>query len=509
VEALTEQNRHVPIVIYFDGADQTYRKEENIPKLSFFDRPRFVKRKLEMAFPSYPIRASLQIKPQGKNAKTANGDLPSYLFVALPETEHLDKIGAGLLEAGVPVAGFGLLPIESAGLVAELARRTFSPKSGEKASRWAVLIGQHETGGLRQVVVKDGNLSIARLTPPSEAGMQGSLWVEEVLREFKGTLTYLSRLGYSPTDGLDVVVICSDVDKQFFDQKALPVTNFTCLKTADALLKIGSKGVSIDKNNFADALHAAWMSKKRALILPVQVPSIHRIMAPRKGARTATMLFLLTALGLGAYTVNEYQNYLGVKNDIESTQSQEKSLEREYAKESKVFDSLPVKIEVVKGVLAVKKTLDTNTVAMGPYLTLLYKVMSSDIKFTQLSVTHQVGEGLKLEHAEEGTVAGKKTAPPALSAQAVNDRGMIKMVLRFKLPSSLSLEQKLARTDVFVDLLQRTFQNYDVKVTTPFGNVTSTGIFEGIMGGEATAVVAAPSAGESEFAEIQMEGVPL
>lgn len=37
------------LVILFDGADQTYRREENIPKLSPIDRPRFVKRKLELA----------------------------------------------------------------------------------------------------------------------------------------------------------------------------------------------------------------------------------------------------------------------------------------------------------------------------------------------------------------------------------------------------------------------------------------------------------------------------
>src|SRR3954471_12504791 len=118
VEALNEQNQGDPVLILFDGVDQTYRKEENIPKLSFFDRSRYIKRKLEQSFPNYPVRASVKVKPPGEN--------PFYLFVALPETDRLDNIAADMLEAGVPVAGFGLLPAESVGLVATLAAKMFN-----------------------------------------------------------------------------------------------------------------------------------------------------------------------------------------------------------------------------------------------------------------------------------------------------------------------------------------------------------------------------------------------
>src|SRR4051812_19023598 len=54
-DALTAQTRGNPVVVLFDGADQTYRREDKIPPLSAFDRPRFVRRKLELAFPNYPI----------------------------------------------------------------------------------------------------------------------------------------------------------------------------------------------------------------------------------------------------------------------------------------------------------------------------------------------------------------------------------------------------------------------------------------------------------------------
>ena len=161
----------------------------------------------------------------------------SYLFVAIPETDNIDRVSAAMLEAGVPIAGFGLLPAESAGLVTLLSDRLFAGKG--RKSHWAVLIGQHEAGGLRQVIVKDGRLALTRMTPPSEGGLQGPGWVEGVIHEFKATLTYITRFGYSADDGLDVIVVCGDAEKKIFDQKTLPVTNFQCLETADALSVVG------------------------------------------------------------------------------------------------------------------------------------------------------------------------------------------------------------------------------------------------------------------------------
>jgi len=308
VEALNEQNKTDPVLILFDGADQTWRKEENIPKLSPFDRARYIKRKLDQTFPSYPVRASIQVKPPGES--------PFYLFVALPETDRLDSIAADMQEAGVQLAGFGLLPAESVGLVKALASKVFTKE--DRPSRWAVLISQHETGGLRQVIVKNGNIALTRLTPTSEAGVHGPGWADEVVREFKGTLTYIARLGYLAEEGLDVMVVCSSIEKQFFSDKSLPVTNFQCITPAEALAAIGSQGISLGETNFGDVVHAAWVAKQRSLTVPVVVPSIQRIMVPRKMARLASAALFLALMGLGFFVSSEYSDYISVKNDAKS-----------------------------------------------------------------------------------------------------------------------------------------------------------------------------------------------
>lgn len=484
-EALIEQNQSRPVTILFDGADQTYRKEENIPKLSFFDRSRFIKRKLEMAFPSYPIRTSILVKPSKRKSRNAPKKSPSYLFMAIPETDRLDKVSENLLESGVPIAGFGLLPAESEGLVTALSGKLFGGKTGAKA-RWAVLIGQHETGGLRQVVVRNGNLALTRMTPTSEAGVKGPKWVEEVMREFKATLTYIARFGYTADEGLDVVVICGDIEKQFFDKTSLPVTNFRCLKAVEALDIIGAKGVSLGETNFGDVVHAAWASKKRSLAVPVVVPGIRRIMAPRLAVRIVTLLMATLLLGLGGFSFSEYQNYNDLQTEIAQKQSRKTLLEHDYAQKSKVFDTLPVKPALVNGTLAVKKFVEGSSIRIAPTLDLLRRTLGSNIKLSSLTFENRAAISLNPR---------KKKNPRPL-----------KIVFKFTITDANTLEQRVAGAERLLVSMRSAFPSYKIKINSQFGNVSRTGTFEGMTGDKSTT---GNSSSQEDTAEFEMQGVPL
>jgi hypothetical protein len=481
-EALTEQNQGSSILVLFDGADQTYRKEENIPKLVLFDRIRYIKRKLDMAFPSYPVRASIQIKPPNEP--------PYYLFAALPETERLDRIADDMLEAGVPIAGFGLLPAESVGLVTTLAGKVFQ-KEG-KPSGWAVLVAQHETGGLRQVVVKNGNLALTRLTPTSEAGVQGPAWADEVMREFKATLTYISRFGYTPEEGLDVIVICGNIEKQFFNDKSLPVTNFQCLTTAEALTTIGARGISLGEVNFGDPLHAAWTARKRALAAPVEVPSIQHIMMPRRYARFVTVFFLLSLLGLCYFVFSGYADYNALQNDIVGRQTQKAVLQQDYDEESKIFDAYPVKPDTVKAALAVRELVGNSGVNIAPFLRTLHAALDPDMKLSHLELAHDATAVLKPSHAP-----GAQRSP-----YAPPERGILKISFGFNITSPIPLEQKVARAEKLLETLKVAFTGYNVRIISQFGNVSRMGKFEGETGAVATADP------KDEAAEFEIEGAP-
>lgn len=498
VEALTKQNANKQVIVLFDGADQTYRKEENIPKLSAVDRPRFVKRKLELAFPNYPIRASIEIKPQIKGRKTSGPS--SYLFVALPETDQVDRVGRAILESGVPVGGFGLLPAESVGLAPALAEKIFAGEPGG-VGRWTVLIGQHETGGLRQVVVKDGNLALTRLTPTAEGGVSGAAWAEEVTREFRATMTYISRFGFNPDEGIDVIIISDDISRQFFDPQVMGVKRLKGISVSDALKLMGSKSFGLEKTNFADGLHAAWVAKKRSLRLPIRVPSLHQIMAPRLAAQGAAVVLIFTALALVYMAFNSIQQNYVLNQEIEQRQSQRGMLERELAQESKVFDTLPIKANLLKGTLNTKKLLDTNTVPVGGVLQRLKTVLGRNITLRSLEYKHEPSSQLQLEATTGGP--GMFVPPPPPGAVAPSERGLIKMSFTFTLPATMPLEQKVNTAEALQKKLQEAFPGYNVKIDTQFGRVNRDGRFEGNLTG------AAQTGGEKEEAKISLEGPPL
>ena len=498
VEALTKQNANKQVIVLFDGADQTYRKEENIPKLSAVDRPRFVKRKLELAFPNYPIRASIEIKPQIKGRKTSGPS--SYLFVALPETDQVDRVGRAILESGVPVGGFGLLPAESVGLAPALAEKIFAGEPGG-VGRWTVLIGQHETGGLRQVVVKDGNLALTRLTPTAEGGVSGAAWAEEVTREFRATMTYISRFGFNPDEGIDVIIISDDISRQFFDPQVMGVKRLKGISVSDALKLMGSKSFGLEKTNFADGLHAAWVAKKRSLRLPIRVPSLHQIMAPRLAAQGAAVVLTFTALALVYMAFNSIQQNYVLNQEIEQRQSQRGMLERELAQESKVFDTLPIKANLLKGTLNTKKLLDTNTVPVGGVLQRLKTVLGRNITLRSFEYEHEPSSQLQLVPTTGGP--GTFVPPPPPGAVAPSERGLIKMSFTFTLPATMPLEQKVNTAEALQKKLQEAFPGYNVKIDTQFGRVNRDGRFEGNLTGAARAT------GETEEANISLEGPPL
>lgn len=496
-EFLAEKGVGRQVTVLFDGNDQTYRKEENIPKLSFVDRPRYVKRKLELAFPAYPIRASLEIKPPKKKfgRAPATKAAPSYLFVALPETEQVDRVSAAMLDAGVPVGGFGLLPLESSGLVSELAEKVFAGKG--RKSRWALLVGQHETGGLRQVVVKDGNLALTRLTPTSDAGPSGPGWVEDAAREFKATTNYISRFGYSPEDGLDVLIICGDLEKQFFKPSEMGVTHFQCLNLNEAMRHIGVKANGNEKINYADALHAAWISKNGRLKLPVRVPSLHRVMAPRLAASLGSIVLALGALGLAGLGVESYLGYNKTQNEIAQKQNQKGLHEREYEKESAVFNDLPIQPAVVRSAMAVKTLLETNSVDLAPVLNRLKKATGGDINMEELNFEHTPGPALSLDGGGATPRFGRIANP--------RDRGTLKINFKFGMPEKTPLEQKVKRAEQLLEALKVEFPDYKVTIMSQFGNFSregsrtgGVGSSEGLGGGPA-----------KDLAQFQMEGAPF
>ncbi len=511
-EALSSGDRRKPVLVLFDAVEQHYRKE-TLPNVGAMDKGKVLKRKLDLAFPSYPIRAAVPLEGEFKRLKklkkTQKGQQPAYLFAALPESENLERINRVLYETGVPIAGLALLPVESTGLVAELSKK-LRPKEAP-ASRWVVLIGHHETGGIRQVVIKDGDLALTRLTPMAEGEAVGQAWGEEIIREFKATLSYVARFGYNSDDGLDVIVISGEEEKRVLNQASLPVTQLHCLTPHEAAKVLGARLGPKVKQQYADSLHAAWNGKKFKPDMPLRAPRMDKVKKPRLVARVASLVMLVGVLVLGGMVGNSYQVYMGLQDDIAAKENQRSALDREYKQEAAIFDELPVKPDVLRGSLAVRDLLKENEVSPKAAFQKLKNALQEDILLLEMSYSHEPAETLKpSEDAGRGRAPARGRLGFGRGAKGDDStNGKIEIMFSFALPNSMTLEEKVLKTNEFHIKLRDSFPNHEVTLEKQFGGVSEGGAQQGIVGDAGGPGARTPGGGSDDYAEFKIKGAPI
>ena len=509
IRVLTASHASKSVTILFDAGDQTYRKE-GLPRVGALDKNKMIKRKLEQAFPNYPIKASFDLTPAGKGLRKS--DQPAqYLFSAISETDHLTKISECLLEAGNHISGFGLLPVESSGLTSLLSDKLFGLKMGKK-STWSLIIGQHETGGLRQVAVKNGELALTRLTPLSEENMTGETWVAEVEREFKTTMGYISRFGFNPQDGLDVIVLGGEVEKRAFAGRAFSVSNFSFLTVREAAKVIGLT-VSDDIDHYADCLHAGYVAGKSKLTLSVPVSALEKIAGSRRFAEIATMGLMVVGLGLLYVLYAGYSQVQTTRAEIESLRNQKNFLQREYEQESKIFDALPVKADSVRATIETRQILDANSHSLSPFLNKLEVNMDPEMRLQTLSVNFIPGKEFPFTGSGGAAPSASSGSDMSLGASAEPkhknahgfDLGEVVVSFAVGLPATLTLEDKVKRGEDFLARLKQAFPEHDVRMIVQFENVERQGQFGGTAGetGQAATVI------ENKAAEFEIKGAPL
>jgi len=248
------------ISVLVDTLDQSF-KEEELPKVGILDRRKVLSRHIAMGFPGANMRGARLIGPGSKNTLL-------YQFAAVP----LDGRIPGWMDFvdSLPNQKGGVFSVaaENVDLIAALAPKDAPPV--EEGNHWRHLIGINVTGGLRQIIEKNGRLCLTRLTqaPPPETPPDE--FADMIIRDFKATITYIRRLGYVVGDALDLVVLTTQENKSALDDLtwdgARSVSFYTPYE-AGATVGVGSIGK--EDQAFCDVLHAAWFVNKGRAHLPL------------------------------------------------------------------------------------------------------------------------------------------------------------------------------------------------------------------------------------------------
>lgn len=372
------------ILVVNDMTDQHFKGGQRIPKVGPMDKANVLQRKLTVSFPNYPIRGALPVKDKKSSALKANASGGLYLFAAVPMSEPVSKTLSSVKQSLLSIAGFVLLPIESSDMVKMMADKAM--KREKTKSRWAILIGQHMSGGLRQVITRDGQLAMTRMTPIADMEADPNAWVNDVVQEFQATISYLSRFGYSPDDGTEVFVISTPSAGEEIRNRIDVPCNFASYTVTEAAEILGFRIGPQDDQYHADPLHAAWAGRKAKFILPMDAADIKKIYGPRQAAMVAGLLLFCGAAYLSWQLMTTGQGLLEVRDDLANQKRQQVEVEAEYQAELARMQALGFDVKLIQSSLGTFKALEANGIHPLPLFQAIGKGLGQELRLDKLVV---------------------------------------------------------------------------------------------------------------------------
>lgn len=387
VQAITKKGGRKPVLILNDMVEQHYRKEKVIKSgTGFGDKSSIIKRKLNVAFPSYPVRAAFPLK---EKIKKSEGQLAAdiYIFAAVPNSTQFNQTMSAASKSLASVAGFCLLPVESSDMLRTLSGKLSKDKKS-KPAKWCVFMGQHRNGGLRQIVTKNGEIALTRMTPVCDVSEGTEKWATEVHQEYKSTMSYLARFGFVPEDTLDAIVVANaeagDILNAKVEEGAAQFHTMTSHEVAQLLnVRIGR---DTEGAHFADSLHVAWSAKKGKFILPMKASKVDEVSKPRQIAMLASLLLFCSAAFLGYQALTSFDGLSKVKNDLVVTKNKKSQLDVQYQKELAQKAELGFDVELVQSSIRVRDKITKEDLPAIEFFENIGNALGKDLRIDKISI---------------------------------------------------------------------------------------------------------------------------
>ncbi len=492
-----------PALLVNDMTDQHFKGGQRLPKVSVLDKTKVLERKLQAAFPNYPIRGALPIKSKNRKApvETARGPdgkpvaasgSGSFLFAAVPMSEPITKTMEVVRQSMVSIAGLVLLPIEAADMVASLSSKLSGKET--QASRWCIFIGQHRGGALRQVITRDGQLAMTRMTPVAESEDQAQ-WAGDVAQEIKATVSYLSRFGYSPNDGTDVIVICTPDGGEALKETIDIQCNYTAL-TANEAARLLGMGIGIQEDQrYAEPLHSAWIGRKNAFALPMQAQALSNVLRPRQYAAVAMFLLVLGAGYLAWQCMEQVQSMMEIRNDLSDQTRSLGQATAEQETEVQRMAALGFDVKLIKAAIGTYETLKKGNMDPLSAIKKIGAALGNELRLSTLKV--EMVDAMATQDANNPMAY----TPEGVPVQGGAPKDMLAtLVLNF--PSTIEPGVGVNEVNGLQARLQSAFPGYKVSVTRQVAGMDYTANTSGQVG----VVDATAKTMQDYVAELQIRG---
>ena len=465
--AIIKKCKRKPVVIINDMVEQHYRKER-VPKVAIMDRANVLKRRLSVAFPNYKIFAALKLE-ESKFRSTADGKGLPYLFAAVPSSENLSKVMRAVQSSSVTIIGFYLLPVEASTMVKALSAKVRGKKSDKRKAVWNIFMGQHLNGGVRQIVTRDDDLALTRMSPIVDTDVEPELWAKEMSSELTATMSYLTRFGYSEGDGLNVFVIANEEAHQSVEEHIGINCDLHILTSHEAA---GILGVNIGRQNddrYADPVHAAYLGKKNKFRLPMQFAAIDSVVKTR---RIASLVALGLLAGCGYFGYEAFNNWAKsqeAKENFRVSEERKKSLQQDYELE-----------------LAKKKEIGFDFIMVSNSVRVFNDI---EMQKTQpLSLLKKIGQSLGADlHLDKLDVSSKEIKQKKKNPYQQEEpeiKNILEAVMSLSFSSEVDPSVGVKKINDLKNRLDKALPNYEVNIVKQVAGLSHTGNFVGESGSD-------------------------
>jgi ABC-type molybdate transport system substrate-binding protein len=464
-DIIVKKCNRAPIVVLNDMVEQHYRKER-IPKVSIIDRANVIKRRLAMAFPNYRVRAALKLKDK-KSPAAGDQKGDPYLFAAIPASDSFKKTLEAINLSAAPIVGFYLLPVEASAMVKALSSKLAKGKGFRPI--WSIFIGQHHNGGLRQIVTRNGELALTRLTPIVDTDVEPDLWAKEVSGELDATMSYLSRFGYKPTDGLDIIISANEASKPSLEQVIQVEADLHIMNATDIAELLGT-GIGVQEDlRYADPIHTVYLGNKRRFQLPLEALSITQLTQPRK---IFIVLMLCLLAGCAYFGFTAFQNWkksVEIQDQLIVAQQKNRAIQAEYNVELDKQKALGFDFRSVSNSIEIYKELETKKLKPLPLIRDIGKALGVDVHLDKLKIT------LETENVKSAGQSFQYGADK-------EEKHFMNALLTISFPSSINPDISVRRVNSIRDKLEEIMPSYKVEIIKQVADLSYTGNFTGGSG---------------------------
>gem|GEM_PF-3345544 len=402
---LLHEHPKLPVYALIDVIDQSYVRH-SMPPVTALGVKRLVQRRISRDFPAENINGALPLGREKTGRKewlfllislATNGDLSQWI-------DHISSIENRF-------NSIHLVPVECEIFLTSLHQKHLLATEGKPAKTkrgkkgdseqdtWLILVSHNKTGGVRQVVLKNGQLIFTRLTQSTEDASPEVL-AGSIEQEIANTLEYLKRLSYNEHDKLAVYGILSPESKEMVSPKLEGGnSSFKIFSPFEVAQLFNLEQAVLSGDKFGDVVLGtafAMANKKRLSLASPALEKLNSMYSKLAMIKWGGIALTLGMVGLLAMT---YMSWNEATSGVREEEKKLRILQSEFEQLNEKTQRLPDDVDDIAGLITLADKLESRKDSAFEELDKLQGLIRDDQLIR--SIDWSKGQDLSVNEAEK------------------------------------------------------------------------------------------------------------